>query len=166
MIISDNGRCLVNKRELAAILAVSERTLTEWQTQDLPIELVGGRGLDNTYDTGKVIEWRIQRALAGQAKETGKERLERLQAEELELKIEERVGRLVAVGDTEPLWTEAITAARGELLTLPERLKVKLDATYRINVDPAEIEAEILPALTRLAAKAGEFVANPSEETA
>lgn len=164
MIIGDDGRCVVNKRELAAIVGVSERTLTEWQEQGLPVELVGGRGLDNQYDTAKVIEWRIQKALAGQAKESGRERLERLQAEDLELKIAERAGRMVALADIEPAWTDGITAARADLLAVADRLKTKLDASYRINVDPALIEAEVLQALAKLAGRGPQLAGAITEE--
>lgn len=157
MVITDDGRCLCNKRELAAVLGVSERTLTEWQEQGLPIEVIGGRGLDNQYDTAKVIEWRIQRALAGQSRESGKERLERLQAEELEMRIAERAGRLVPAADVERRWTEAITAARTDLLTLGDRLKARLDGTYRVNVDPTIIDTEVLSCLNKLALRGPEL---------
>lgn len=156
---------IVNKRTLADVLGVSERTLTEWQDGGMPIESIGGRGLDNQYDTAKVIEWRIQRALAGQKSETGKERLERLQAEELEMKIDERAGRLVALADIETMWASGIIAARAELMALSERLKDKLDATHRINVDPVVIEAEVLQALSKLSGRAAELADVDDAET-
>lgn len=157
---------IVNKRQLAEILGVSERTITDWQGHGLPIEAIGGRGLDNQYDTAKVIEWRIQRALAGQKNETGKERLERLQAEDLEMKIDERAGRLVAVADIETMWTSGIVAARAELMTLADRLKDKLDSTYRINADPTIIESEVLQALSKLAGRATELAVGREQQEA
>lgn len=144
------ARVIVNKRQLADIVGVSERTLTEWQDGGLPIELVGGRGVDNQYETAKVIEWMVQRALAGQKSETGRERLDRLQAQKLEMDIAEQAGLLVSTQHIEPMLTDAIVAARGELLALSERLKGKLDALYRINMDPAIVEGEVLVSLKKL----------------
>lgn len=47
----------VNKKELSSIFGVSERTLTQWQKQGLPVEKQGGRGQSNTYETVDVIKW-------------------------------------------------------------------------------------------------------------
>lgn len=157
MQVTDDGRCLVNKKELAPILGVSERTLTEWQDQGMPIEVVGGRGFENTYDTVKVIEWRIQRTVAGAARETGREKLERLQAEKLEIEIGRQTGEVVLASEIESRWTDAVVGARGEMLNLAHRLKDKVDAAYRVNSDPALFETEILGALAKLAGRAEEF---------
>ena len=46
---------IVTKSELAEILGVSERTLSTWQQEGLPIENQQHQG--NTYHTVKVIDW-------------------------------------------------------------------------------------------------------------
>lgn len=148
---------ICNKRQLADIVGKSERTLTEYQDQGLPIELLGDRGTENQYDTAKVIEWLIQRALAGQARESGRERLERLQADDLEMKIDERAGRLVSVDAVEQLLAGGIIATRSELTGLADRLKAALDGAYRVNIDPVLIENEVLQTLNKLAARAEEL---------
>ncbi len=94
------------------------------------------------------------------------ERLERLQAEDLEMKIDERAGRLVAVADIETMWTSGIVAARAELMTLADRLKDKLDSTYRINADPTIIESEVLQALSKLAGRATELAVGREQQEA
>ena len=90
--------------------------------------------------------------------ETGEDRLKRLQAEELEIKIGERAGRLVSLADIEPLWAEAVIAARNELLLIPDRLKKELDKTYRINLDPLLIEVPIRQALQTISGTVGQIV--------
>ena len=148
---------IVNKRELAEILEMSERTLSEWQQQGMPVELIPGRGLDNQYSTAKVIEWMVQKALAGEKKESGTERLQRLQAEQIEYSLAQKSGELVAAADVERLWTAGILAVRTELMALGDRLKRKLDNEYRINVDPTLIENEVLAALAKVADQSGDI---------
>src|ERR1051325_3872124 len=53
--------------------------------------------------------------------ETGAERLQRLQAEELEIKIEKQAGPLISRGAVEPAWSEDIIAFRIDPLRLTER---------------------------------------------
>ena len=50
----------VKKAELAEIIGVSERTLTTWQKNGMPISYDGRRGEANLYDTENVIAWRIK----------------------------------------------------------------------------------------------------------
>lgn len=150
---------IVNKRELADIVGKSERTLTEWQELGMPVELVGGRGLENEYDTVKVIEWQIQRALSGERHESGRQRLDRLDGDRKEMEIAERARELVPVRDVESMLMEGIVAARTEMLSLAERLKGIIDDRYRVNVDPVIIENEVLQTLNKLAARGPNLVA-------
>lgn len=50
----------VSKQAMAEIFGVSERTLTAWQKQGMPIQYDGKRGQRNQYDTAECIEWRFQ----------------------------------------------------------------------------------------------------------
>jgi phage terminase Nu1 subunit (DNA packaging protein) len=53
-----NGQ-IVNKSELCEILGCSQTTITTYQKNGLPIEVDGGRGQSNSYNTKDVIEWLI-----------------------------------------------------------------------------------------------------------
>ena len=47
----------LNKRDLASKLGCSERALTTWQQQGLPVLEHGRRGQSNTYDVAAVLAW-------------------------------------------------------------------------------------------------------------
>lgn len=141
---------VVNKKQLADIMGVSERTLTDWQVSGMPIMSVGGRGMENQYDTAAVVGWRIQRALQGATKETEKERRDRLEADLLELRIAEKTAGLVPADAVEGIWTTAILAARAELRALPDNLKHAIDAEHGISIDIALPTALVEAALKKL----------------
>jgi phage terminase Nu1 subunit (DNA packaging protein) len=142
---------ICNKKQLADVMGVSERTLTEWQELGMPIESVGGRGLENQYETAKVIEWRVQRALAGEQVVTAREERDRLESKLLQMRIAKEADLLVPADEIGPTWESAIVAARTELLALPIRIKTVLDAKYSLDVDKLLIEAEVRLALDKLA---------------
>jgi phage terminase Nu1 subunit (DNA packaging protein) len=48
---------IINKVELSEILGIAERTITSYQKNGLPIEIDGGRGQSNSYNTKDVIDW-------------------------------------------------------------------------------------------------------------
>lgn len=144
---------IVNKNQLADVVGKSERTLTEWQDDGLPIESVGGRGMENQYDTAKVIEWIVQRSLSGKTVMPPKELKDFYEARLREMDVAERAGLLVSVEEVAPLWEGAVLAARTDLLGMGPRLKAAMDARYGINVDMEMIEAEIHHALTKLSEK-------------
>ena len=54
-------KCIVNKKKLAEALEKSERTITEWQKEGLPVKTSGSRGNENEYDLLDVIEWFFDR---------------------------------------------------------------------------------------------------------
>ena len=54
-----NGK-LVCKSELAELFGISERTVTTYQKNGLPIENDGARGGQNSYNTRDVIEWFVE----------------------------------------------------------------------------------------------------------
>lgn len=155
-----------NKNQLADIMGVSERTLTEWQDAGMPVEAVGGRGLENQYDTAKVIEWRLQRALGGATVESAREERDRMEAKLLELRIAKEADLLVSVDDVKPVWEAAILAARSALLALPDRLKSMIDARYQINLDLQMLDDEVRQALAKLAKTPPELVEEADDDQA
>lgn len=128
---------IVNKRELAKILGKSERALTEWQKEGMPIASSGARGQANRYDTQKVIEWLIKRASDQSSKmDAAKLRLTIAQAEKAELEVKEMHGELIAVDDMKMMWSNVLAAFRAKVLSIPSRLTPQLT---HLN-DPKKID--------------------------
>lgn len=142
---------LVNKRELSDILGVSERSLTEWQKEGLPVaKYADSRGQANEYDTKNVIAWLIAREIGNYVKEKPRDRLDRLKADAIELDIKERTGELAPAALFERAWGDHILAARTEFLTMPEVLASELSALSGCQIDPDIIQTHINRALEKL----------------
>lgn len=142
---------IVNKRELSEIIGVSERTLTEWQKSGLPVaSYADNRGQANEYDTTAVIKWLVEREVAKITDEKPKDRLDRVKADEIELRIKERTGELAPAALFERAWGDHILAARTEFLTMPDVLATELSATTGVNIDPDIIQEHINRALEKL----------------
>lgn len=143
---------IVNKRELSEIIGVSERSLTEWQKDGLPVaSYADNRGQANEYDTKAVITWMIARETANYVQEKPRDRLDRLKADAIELDIKERTGKLAPVALFERAWSDHILAARTEFLTMPDVLATELSAIVGKEIDPDIIAVHINKALEKLA---------------
>ena len=143
---------LVNKRQLSEIVGVSERSLTEWQKEGLPVaSYADNRGQANEYESAAVISWMVQRELERLNKEKPRDRLDRLKADAIELDLKERTGELAPAALFERAWADHILAARTEFLTLPEQLATELSATAGVEIDPDAIASHINKALEKLA---------------
>lgn len=126
----------VNKKELSDIIGVTERTLTEWQkNSSFPIEVVGGRGQSNEYDTEKVIRFMIERTMAGQSQESHRERRDRLEGDRLELDIAQRCETLLVAEEYERALTSLVYGIRNTILQGDSTLKQQLDSLYGIDID-------------------------------
>ena len=131
----------VQKKELADILGVTEKTLTTWQKNGMPIEVQGGRGQRNTYDTESVIEWvctqRMIKAGVGQGKEISSvfdekiegARLKHWQANEKEMFVREEAKQLLRRQEIEFKLGQIISAAKSSLMNLAPRLSQSLTLT-------------------------------------
>lgn len=124
---------IVNKREIAEIVGVSERSLTDWQRDGLPVAYSGERGESNQYDTEQVIAWMIGREVSKVQGESQKDRLARLQGDKVELEIAEKRGLLVPAEEIEPTWTALVAAARSYIRAEPDRLAHLLDVTEGVD---------------------------------
>lgn len=143
---------LVNKRQLSEILGVSERSLTEWQKEGLPVaSYADNRGQANEYESSAVIKWMMQREVERLGKEKPRDRLDRLKADAIELDIKERTGELAPTALFERAWGDHILAARTEFLTMPDILATELSAIVGKEIDPDIIAAHINKALEKLA---------------
>jgi phage terminase Nu1 subunit (DNA packaging protein) len=141
---------IVNKRELSEILGTSERSLTEWQKQGLPVLLNAGRGAENQYDTAQVIAWVIARELSRVQAESPKDRLDRIRGDREELALAKDLGEVAPAVMFEQTWADHILAARTELLALPDILASELHALYGVDVDGDLIKARVEGALAKL----------------
>ncbi len=72
-------------------------------------------------------------------------------AELKNLMIKEKSGQLVPAADVEPRYTAMVTAARTELLSLPDKFTSEIRALYGIEVDPQLFEDRIYESLNHLA---------------
>ena len=142
---------LVNKRQLSEILGVSERSLTDWQKEGLPVaSYADNRGQANEYESSEVIRWMVQREIERLNKEKPRDRLDRLKADAIELDIKERTGELAPAALFERAWSDHILAARTAFLTMPDILATELSATAGVEIDPDAIAAHIYRALDKL----------------
>lgn len=117
---------LVNQRQLSEVLGVSQVTLTEWQRQGLPMNAREANGLENEYDTAKVIAWMIQRDLARAQSHSARERLDRIRAEREELALRKDIGELVSVEHLEPMLDRYVMEVAGNVDGLAEKYALLL----------------------------------------
>lgn len=141
----------VNKKQLADIFSVTERTLTDWEGKGMPIKLRSGRGVANVYDTADVINWRIQFHLSGENKATARERLDLASAKLRELELAEKSGRYLLAEEVEQVMEGAIVAARTVFNSGARKLKKKIKKLYGIDVELGIIQERDRRTLTKLA---------------
>ena len=118
----------VNKRELAEIFGVSERSFTEYQKDtSFPIAKAGGRGQSNEYDTQDVHEWLMERAVNGARRESSRERLERIKGDREELALAKDLEELVPAALVRARLEPVVLAIRSELLGGNAKLKTEIE---------------------------------------
>ncbi|CAO1663486.1 Homolog to phage terminase small subunit [Halomonas sp. NYA30] len=139
-----------NKRSLAELLEVSERSLTDWQQKGMPVAVSAGRGASNEYSPAEVIAWLLERA-NDTSRESAKDRLDRLRGDQLEREILKEDGVLVMPDDLKVEYEALVEAARAELLfNMPDALAAELTAILGEEVDVSIVRRHIDDALTTL----------------
>lgn len=113
---------IVNQRELSEITGISQKSLSLWARDGLPVALETEAGLANQYDTEAVINWYVARESSKHSKETEKDRLSRLQGDKIELELATMRHTLVPVDEIEPAWTGMVVAFRQTLRSVSIRL--------------------------------------------
>lgn len=126
---------IVSKKELAELLGVSERTLTEWQQKGMPIKIQTARGHANEYDTADVFNWRVEFVANGQQRETARERRDRLEGDRLQIQLAREAGQFLVAEEVREALVGAIATARSHFMRSPRVLKKKLDREYGIDID-------------------------------
>ena len=145
---------IANKKQLADIFGVTDRTITDWEGAGLPIESRPGRGISNQYDTAKCIEWRTQRVVGSERQLSARERREDAQAKLYELQVLEKSSALITADDFEQGLEFMVAAAKGHLMSSPRRLKKQLDAKFEIDVPLELLMDHVRETLTVLAENA------------
>lgn len=138
---------LVNKRELAEIVGRTERTLTSWMKDGMPVYHQGGRGKETHFETSEVIAWMLQREVAAYLPtgEDGEEivyeaeraRLTKHQADHEELKVKVLGGTLIPADVVERVQGGMVTSFRARALSMPTKAAAVLAGV----TEEGEIEA-------------------------
>src|SRR5690554_2710584 len=143
----------VNKRELAEIFGVSERSFTEYQKDPtFPIARAGGRGQSNEYDTQDVHEWLMDRAVNGARHESARERLERIKGDREELAYAQDIQELVPAMLVGARLEQVVLSIRTGVLTGNPKLKTEIDTLYDIDLDIGLLNEHSRSVLRQLAA--------------
>lgn len=157
----------VNKKQLAQIFGISERSFTEYQKlPNFPIKEDGGRGKTNTYDTEAVFRWLVRRE-AGKNTETSRERLDRVRASREELAYAKDLQELVPAELVEEQLTSAVIAIRSDVLNGNAQLKAELDTEYGTDIDIDILHdhsRQILESLSQVSSESGCSDSSESEE--
>jgi hypothetical protein len=139
---------IVNQVELAEIHGVATVTVNNWQEDGMPVLRHGERGLSNEYDVPTTIEWRVARER--RKTESQRDRLTRLQADELEQRIAVNNRELIPAGEIAPTWTARVLTAAAYMASRQSRLAGLLEATPGVEAKRNLLKQEDAGFLTRL----------------
>lgn len=148
---------IVSKKELAELVGVSERTLTEWQQKGMPVKVQTTRGHANEYDTADVFNWRVAFVSSGEQRETARERRDRLEGDRLEIQLAREAGQFLVTAEVQEAIEAAITTARSHFLRSARKLKNQLDKAYSIDVELSILLEHTHETLAALAENAPQF---------
>ena len=124
---------MVNKTDLSEIVGISQRSLTTWQKNGMPIAVDGTRGSENLYDTKEVIDWMIQREIERRISDHGgsetdfydlemeRARLTYHQANIASLDQKIKEGKLIPADVVEGAWVDFVAAFRAKVLSVPTK---------------------------------------------
>lgn len=125
------GMQLRGVEALADFFGVSHQTIHNWQHEGLPITERGGPNVPSLFDSADCIAWYVQRHKQRAWTETPRDRVFKLQAEDLELVLASKRRRLVPAADLKPRVRAIVSAARAALLGEPARLSAQMDKLDR-----------------------------------
>lgn len=132
------------------IIGKSDVTIWEWQKEGLPIERRGENGTANEYDTERVIEWMVQRAVLKVRDESQRDRLTRLQADKLEQELAISNNTLVPVDQVAPIWKSRVLAAAAFLTSQSSRMAAMLESAPGIEGKREVLKIEHASFLSKL----------------
>lgn len=153
---------LVTKAELAEIVGKSERTLTTWQKNGMPIRVDGNRGSSNLYSTAAVIEWMIQQEIKRKIAEHGggdaeffdyeaeRARLTFHQANKADLEEQVLRGKLIPSETVERVWSDMVASFRSRVLAVPTKAAHQFLALDDLNAAQDLLKEHLHEALREL----------------
>ena len=134
-----------NKTDLAEILGVTERTLTDWQSEGMPIVMRGERGQANEYDTVAVIAWIEARKIAKARASSPRDQLDLARERLVRIEIAEKERKLVSMDEVRREFDLAVIAWREKLLQFPARFAHLPDVYAFAETAVNEAIAELVP---------------------
>jgi terminase small subunit / prophage DNA-packing protein len=153
---------VIGQERVADLFGVAPKTIVEWQEAGFPVALRGKPGVPSEYESADCIAWMVERELGKIRQESPRDRLFRLQAENLEVDLAEKRKHLIPVAAVEPKWRAACLAAREALLRDRRRLAARLDGV----VDRQERERLIGESHEEFLRKLSEWQSAGAEEEA
>jgi hypothetical protein len=124
----------VNKRELSEILGISERSLTDWQKDGMPVaEMRESLGHENTYDTEACIRWWIARDVARASGGSSFDKLNDVRYRFELIKLRREEGEIVLREDIRPAFRAYVNDVLAVLLGLPDKYAAQLDLTASVD---------------------------------
>jgi len=124
-----NPGLALNKRELAEAIDVSERTLSEWQNEGMPIASLGGPGVDNSYDLAEVVRWACLREIGKRGIQSAFDRLNDIRAKREEINLRRDLGQVVFIPDIRPAIQRFVNDIMATLIGWPEKWAPQLEQT-------------------------------------
>lgn len=124
---------ITGQENIARMFGVAPKTIVDWQEQGFPVAVRGRPGVPSVFDAPACIEWFVQREVAKVQGETPRDRLARLQAEEIELRLDEKRGLLVPTSKIEPLWLAMVSSAKSYLRSQTDDLAELLETTEGVE---------------------------------
>lgn len=147
---------LVNKKDLAAIFGISERTFTEYQKDpQFPFVKDGARGEGNQYDSAQVFRYLLSIKEAKSANEQSdlakaKTREALSNATLKDLQVHEKLGTLILRDDAFQLLADWARYANRQYRQSFDRLTEELNSQFNFEIPPALREKHATTAAERV----------------
>ncbi len=122
---------IIGQENIAGLFGVAPKTISEWTEAGFPVAVQGGRGVPAEYESEACIRWLVAREVRKVRAESPKDRLARLQGDQLEIDLAERRGTLIEAATVEPAMKAAIVSARERIRNEPARIAVALEGLGR-----------------------------------
>lgn len=154
---------VVNKRELAELVGKSERTITKWQKNGMPVFIDGTRGNENQYSTEDVIDWMIKREVErvvgdgfsedGEYHDPEKElaNLRKHQARKAKVEADLAEGLVLDAEEVQLAMGKLDTEVRTAMLALPSRMAPTLIGLKTVREIRVALKSDVLTALDGIA---------------
>lgn len=132
---------ITGQEQVADAFGVAPKTIVEWQAQGFPVAERGGPGVPSQYELAECINWLVKRAVDKIQGESPRDRLFRLQADQLEMDLAVKRGQLIPANAVEPKLRAAIVSAREQFLAEPPRLSMLIQGRDRAGAEDLIFEA-------------------------